>query len=76
MTETNIGTPDIYESSEGMLNFNANKTFMKNFSIGFKVKNLLDSQFKKSVTYNNADFVYQQYKPGRTYTLSVSYKIN
>lgn len=76
MTETNIDTPDIYESSEGMLNFNASKTFMKNFSVGFRIKNLLDSNYKKAVTYNDKDFVYQQYKLGRTYTLSLTYRIN
>jgi len=76
MTETNIDTPDIYESSEGMLNFNISKTFLKNFTMGFKVNNLLDSEFKKSVTYNNNDYIYQQYELGRTYTVSLSYRIN
>lgn len=76
MTETNIDTPDIYESSEGMLNFNASKTFMKNFSFGIKVNNMLDSKFKKAVTYNGQDFIYQQYDLGRTYTVSLSYRIN
>lgn len=76
MTETNIDTPDIYESSEGMLNFNISKSFLKNFTLGFKVKNILDSEFKKSVTYNNNDFIYQQYELGRTYTVSLSYRIN
>jgi outer membrane receptor protein involved in Fe transport len=76
MTETNVDTPDIYESSEGMLNLNVSKSFLKNFSLGFQVKNLLDSKFKKSVTYNNQDFIYQQYEVGRTYTLSLSYSIN
>jgi len=76
LTETNIDTPDIYESSDGMLNFNINKDFMKNFTFGFKLKNILNSNFKKSVTYKEQDFVYQQYKLGRTYTVSLSYKIN
>ena len=76
MTETNIDTPDIYESSEGMLNFNISKSFLKNFTLGFKVNNLLDSGFKKSVTYNNNDFIYQQYELGRTYTVSLAYRIN
>jgi len=76
MTETNIDTPDIYESSEGMLNFNISKTFLKNFTMGFKVNNLLDSEFKKSVTYNNNDYIYQKYELGRTYTVSLSYRIN
>ncbi len=76
MTETNIDTPDIYESSEGMLNFNISKSFMNNFSLGFRVKNLLDSQFKKSVSYNSQEFIYQQYEVGRTYTLTLSYSIN
>ena len=76
MTETNIDTPDIYESSEGMLNFNISKSFLKNFTLGFKVSNLLDSEFKKSVTYNNNDYIYQQYELGRTYTVSLSYRIN
>jgi outer membrane receptor protein involved in Fe transport len=76
MTETNVDTPDIYESSDGMLNFNLSKSFMKNFSVGFRIKNLLDSKFKKSVKYNNQDYIYQQYEVGRTYTLSLSYNIN
>ena len=76
MTETNIDTPDIYESTQGMLNFNISKNFMKNFTLGFKLKNIMDSAYKKAVTYNNKEFVYQQYEPGRTYTLSISYKIN
>ena len=76
MTETNVDTPDIYESSDGMLNFNSSKKFMKNFSVGFKVKNILDSKFTKAVTYNDQQFIYQQYELGRTFTLSLSYSIN
>ena len=76
MTETNVDTPDIYESSDGMLNFNSSKKFMKNFSVGFKVKNILDSKFTKAVTYNDKQFIYQQYELGRTFTLSLSYSIN
>jgi TonB-dependent receptor len=76
MTETNIDTPDIYESSDGMLNFTGSKTFMKNFTFGFKVRNLLNSKFKKSVTYKDLDYVYQEYQLGRTFTVSLGYKIN
>jgi len=76
MAETNVDTPDIYESTEGMLNFNASKTFMKNFSLGFKIKNLLNTNFTKAVTYNDKQYAYQDFKLGRTYTLSLTYRIN
>ncbi|MGE0020167.1 MAG: TonB-dependent receptor [Draconibacterium sp.] len=76
MTETNIDTPDIYESTEGMMNFNITKTVLRNFTLGFKVNNILDSAFKKAVKYNNNDYLYQQYELGRTYTVSLSYRIN
>ncbi|HCE58186.1 MAG TPA: hypothetical protein DER09_10255 [Prolixibacteraceae bacterium] len=76
MTETNIDTPDIYESTEGMMNFNITKTVLRNFTLGFKVNNILDSTFKKAVKYNNNDYLYQQYELGRTYTVSLSYRIN
>lgn len=76
MAETNIDTPDIYETTAGMLNFNISKSFMKNFTLGFKVKNILDTNYTKAVTYNDIKYNYQDYKLGRTYTLSLSYSIN
>lgn len=70
------GIPDIYEKTKGMLNLNLKKSFAKNFSVGLKVKNILNSPVEKFMDYKNTDYYYLKYNIGRTYSISISYSIN
>ncbi|MFW5821417.1 MAG: TonB-dependent receptor domain-containing protein, partial [Bacteroidota bacterium] len=70
------GTPDIYESPSGLLNFVAKKRIKDRFTISFDIKNILNSANRRVLNYKDNEFIIQEYFRGRTYSLSLSYNIN
>ncbi len=70
------GTPDIYETPAGLLNFVAKKSINNSFTLGFEIKNILNSANRRVLNYKNNEYVVQEYFRGRTYSLSLSYNIN
>ncbi|MFY0674957.1 MAG: TonB-dependent receptor [Bacteroidia bacterium] len=73
------GNPDIYEMPRPLLNYNITKTVKENLSITVSVGNILGSKFLTQQFYEseNLSQVYkvQEYDLGRTYSLSLAYKI-
>ena len=70
------GTPDIYESTWGMLNFVFKKQFGEHFSGSFTAKNLLNTPYMKTYTYKGDEYFASYYQLGRTYSLTLTYLIN
>ena len=66
--------PDIYEVSEGILDFVA-KYKLKNFDISFYVKNILSSPYRQVQQLLGQDYDVINYDLGRTYSITLSYKI-
>ncbi|NOZ36241.1 MAG: TonB-dependent receptor [Chlorobi bacterium] len=73
---TKGATPNIYKKAYPDLKFNISKTFGKYFKIKFNVSNILNQNYKKSYNYKGKEYIFQSYKLGRTYSLSLSYDVN
>ena len=73
---TKGSTPDVYQQSVPALNFNLSKKIGKNIDAKFSVGNILDADHKKTYTYENKEYIFQQYSLGRTYSFSLKYLIN
>lgn len=70
------GTPDIYESTKGMVNFVFKKQFGEHFSGSFTAKNLLNTPYMKTYTYKNETYYSSYYQLGRTYSFTLTYLID
>ena len=69
------GTPNIYEAPRHSLDFIIKKSFGQKIHLTFKAKNLLDSDFKQFYTYKDVEYMYSNFKIGRTFSVGFSYKI-
>ncbi len=66
--------PDVYEQPRGLLNFSIRKAF-GNFAVRFRANNLLNPEYKQTQEYLGQEYIYQNYKVGTSYSLSLSYQI-
>ncbi len=73
---TKGSTPNIYKRAYPDLKFNFSKKIGKRFNIKVSVKNILNQSYKKTYTYDSKEYIFQSYKLGRTYSLSLSYNID
>ncbi|MFZ1609630.1 MAG: TonB-dependent receptor, partial [Chitinophagales bacterium] len=69
------GTPDIYERPAPTLDAFVNKGIGDHIRIRMGVKNILNSQYLKTISYKANDYTIQQYATGRTYSLAVYWTI-
>lgn len=79
------GNPDIYEMPRPLLNFNMTKTVKENYDVTFSVGNILGASFLTQQNYKSENprtglvteetYDVQRYDLGRTYSLSIAYKI-
>ena len=69
------GTPDVYEEPFHMLNLSLSKQLTRRFSLKASGSNLLNSKESKVHTYNSVDYVYSEYRKGRSFSFGVNYKI-
>ncbi len=71
------GTPDIFAQPFNSLNLIANKTIgkEKQFTIGLKIKNLLNSTYTESYTFKDQEYIYRQFKPGMLFEMSLRYQL-
>lgn len=56
---TKGSTPDVYQQSVPVLNFNLSKKIGKNIVAKFSVGNILDVDYKKTYTYENKEYIFQ-----------------
>ena len=69
------GTPDVFEQPAHMLNLTVTKKIVKRVDFKFSAKNMLDTEYKKSVTFKKREYVYSLYKLGRTFSAGLEYKL-
>ncbi len=67
--------PDIFERSYANLNFNASKVIGKYFTLSFSANNLLDPKVTYSQIFKGNEYIYNQYRNGRTFSVGVKYKL-
>lgn len=69
------GTPDVFERSRHQLNLSMSQTLFNFMTFKFGVKNILNDSFKESYRFKGQEFVYQEYKLGRTFSVGASYSL-
>ena len=75
------GTEDVYEiygdgnTPTPDLRFNISKRIFSNFVLGFRAENILDYKVQRNIEFKGNYFTQEEYGPGRTFTLSLGYRI-
>lgn len=69
------GTPDIFEQARPQLDFTISKKFKENLLVRLSARNLLDPEYKLQSSFKGQDYVYSDYRIGRTISMSLSYTI-
>lgn len=65
--------PYIYEQPRPELNFSVAKSFSEKFKVTLRGNNLLNPDFKQTMTLKGQEYVFQQYNWGRSYSIGISY---
>lgn len=75
LSKVTVGAaPDIYEKGYGTLNFALGKDFGSYFSMKLSAKNLLDPLMQDVSTFKGTEYIYYQYRTGRSFSLNVKYQ--
>ena len=69
-------TPDVYEQSFPMLDFNVSKQFKNGFNIKVSADNLLNPYFEQTFDFGSSTGYFSRYKIGRTFSIGLSYMLN
>ncbi|MBN2093203.1 TonB-dependent receptor [candidate division KSB1 bacterium] len=72
---TEGGAPDVYEQPFHLINLSASWKFLPQMGIKFAVKNLLNSQIKKTQEFKGLDYIFTQYNTGTAYSLELKYEL-
>jgi len=67
--------PDVYERGYGSLDLKITKEFIDLFKISLSAKNLLNPEIKHTQELKGKEFVYQSYKKGISFGVSLSVKL-
>lgn len=67
-------TPDVYEAPLHLLNASVGYAFTANWNVKLRVKNILNQQHTKYQEFDGNDYIYSQYRKGRTVSVGFSYK--
>ena len=65
--------PDVYEQPAPALNLVVSQRLWRGLRLKFSAKNLLDPDRKKTIGLSDRDLIYERYRNGRTFSLSLSY---
>lgn len=69
------GTPDVYEEARGTLDFTLSKSIGALYQLKFGASNLLNPAVRYIYPYQGTDFVASEYTTGRSFSLSLTYKL-
>ena len=72
---TKGGTPEVYQNPFPKLDFNASKTLGKHFSVGLKIKNILNPKNSQTYKFKGTEYPYYNFTTGRLYELKISYRL-
>lgn len=67
--------PDVFEDARPQVDLSVQKTLTNRYSIKLFANNILDPEYRRTMRYKGQDFVIQSFERGRTYGVSLSYKI-
>lgn len=69
------GTPNVFEEPRGTLDGTVTKGIGALYSVKLAAKNLLDAASRYVYPYKGTDFVAQEYRSGRSYSLGLTYRL-
>lgn len=76
LSEVSLGaTPDVYEQPRPALDFTFSQKLGYGMQLKMGAKNILNSSFKRSQEFKGKEYIYQEYNPGRSYSLGLSYNL-
>ena len=67
-------TPDVYNRGRSQLDFTVSKKF-QNLDIQLSAENLLNAAYVLSSEYNGREFIYEDFKRGVTFGISLNYTV-
>ena len=67
------GTPDVFEQPSPQLDFTFSQRLPGNWSAKISAKNILNSAFRMSHSFDGQEFIYQEYTRGRKFSIGVAY---
>ena len=67
--------PNVMQQPTPTLDFSLGKTLGEHLRVGFKARNLLNPRDRKTHLYNGVYYDWNSFTRGRTYSLSISYRI-
>jgi outer membrane receptor protein involved in Fe transport len=77
LAEVSIGgTPDVFERSRPMFDFTISQNVFNNFNLRLSIKNLLNSPFKLSHEFKDAEYIRSEYRTGTSVSLGLNYSFN
>ena len=68
-------TPNVYQQPVHQVDFNIGKQLGDRFSLRFKAQNILNPLVKKTYTYKDQEYIFNSYKRGATFSVSLKYLI-
>lgn len=68
-------TPNVYQQPVNQLDFNITKKLGEKFSLKFNAQNILNPIIKKTYNYKDQEYIFNSYKRGATYSISLKYLI-
>ncbi|WP_456427857.1 TonB-dependent receptor domain-containing protein [Rhodocaloribacter sp.] len=68
------GTPDIYEKPQNVVDLTFKQRIWRGLDLRFAAKNLLDARFRLAHDFKGREYVTQEYRLGRSYSLGVSFR--
>lgn len=74
LSRVTIGAaPDVYERGYDSMSMNVSKTIGRHFTLSASATNLLNPRVVYSQRFKGQEYLYQQYRSGRTFSLGVKY---
>lgn len=68
--------PDVYEQPRGLLNVSFSQRLPKGFSVRVRANNLLNPEYRQTMTYEGVEYDFQRYTVGRSFSIGLSYTVN
>ena len=69
------GEPYVYEQPAGTLNASFNWKFSSHLKLKFAVKNIFDSQFKKTQVYKDREYIFKMFNKGKSFSIGLGYSL-
>ncbi len=74
ITVSRGATPNFFVNPQPLLNFNVSHNLGERFRVKLSVNNILNSEYRETVTFKDVEYPLSVFAPGTTYGLGISYQ--